>query len=192
MIYGMDRKPRDPDLIDALDAFKRVPLENNVWRVVPGGRDPFMGYPSRGRWDPGTFDVIYTSLEPDGAIAEIDYQLSSQPVRPTKIKFTLHEISVKVESTLRLANMDELSRLGVDVSHYSKFHDQNHRTQEIGDVAYFLDFNGMVMPGARWNCLNLVLFTDHLEEANLSIRSSSPVNFETWRAAVKRGSRGTS
>jgi hypothetical protein len=33
------------------------------------------------------------------------------------------------------------------------------RTQEIADSAYFLGFDGLIAPGARWACLNLVLFT---------------------------------
>ena len=69
------RRARDIDLLDALDVFERVPFEGTVWRAVREGRDPIQGHPSGGRWDPGTFDVVYTALEPDGALAEINFQL---------------------------------------------------------------------------------------------------------------------
>ena len=65
------RRARDLQLLDAIDAFTREPLDAEVWRVVADGRDPVLGSPSLSRWCDGTFDVLYTSLERDGAIAEI-------------------------------------------------------------------------------------------------------------------------
>jgi hypothetical protein len=63
------RRARDLELLDALDAKERVPFEGIVWRIVREGRDPLQGYPSGARWDPGTFDVIYTSMAREGSLA---------------------------------------------------------------------------------------------------------------------------
>jgi RES domain-containing protein len=68
------RKPRDPALLDALDAFDRTHFAGETWRVVRKCRDPLQGSASGGRWDPALFDVLYTSLESDGALAEVRYQ----------------------------------------------------------------------------------------------------------------------
>ena len=55
------------------------------------------------------------------------------------------------------------------------------RTQEIGDAAAFLGFDGILAPSARWPCQNLVLFTEHFTPADLSIVSSEPVDWDDWR-----------
>src|SRR5690242_17091094 len=94
------RKARDLTLLDALDACRREPLEGPVWRIVREGRDPVQGYPAGARWDPGTFDVLYTSLERNGALAEIHFHLSRQPVFPSKIRSVLHRIAVTTRRTL--------------------------------------------------------------------------------------------
>src|SRR5271168_4163692 len=96
------RTPRDPALLDALDAFDRVRWTGETWRVVRRGRDPLQGSASGGRWDPTLFDVLYTSLEEDGAVAEVHFHLSRQPVFPSKIKYGLHRIRAKTSKTLRL------------------------------------------------------------------------------------------
>jgi hypothetical protein len=78
------RRARDLELLDAIDAFQREALDVEVWRLVRAGRDPALGSPSRSRWCNGSFDVLYTSFEQDGAIAEIHALLSLQPVFPSK------------------------------------------------------------------------------------------------------------
>ena len=108
------RKPRDSALLDALDAFDRVSYAGETWRVVRDGRDPLQGSASGGRWDPTLFDVLYTSLNPDGAVAEVHFHLSRQPVFPSKIRYRLHRIRVRTAKTLRLPDLDAMVRLGVD------------------------------------------------------------------------------
>jgi RES domain-containing protein len=58
-----DRRARDLELLDALDKQPRLAFEGTAWRLVREGRDPLQGHPAGARWDPGAFDVIYTSLE---------------------------------------------------------------------------------------------------------------------------------
>jgi hypothetical protein len=172
------RKARDLQLLDALDAFERVPFEGVVWRAVRQGRDPIQGHPSAGRWDPGNFDVVYTALEADGALAEIHFHLSRQPVFPSKIQFVLHEITVRTSKVLKLDRMDVLARLGVEEGRYQEI--LYARTQEIGDAADFLGFDGIVAPNARWPCLNLVLFTDRLGPEDLDVVRHRRVDIAAW------------
>ena len=56
------------------------------------------------------------------------------------------------------------------------------RSQEIGDAASFLGFDGILMPSARWPCQNLVLFVDRLNPEDLTVRDSEPVDWQAWRA----------
>jgi RES domain-containing protein len=181
----MPGRARDLDLLDALDVLDRPPFEGTVWRVVREGRDPIQGHPWGGRWDPGAFDVLYTALEPNGALAEIHFHLSRQPVFPSTLRYRLHAVALTTRKTLRFADMRALERLGVEAARYRAI--LYARTQEIGDAAFFLGFDGIIAPSARWPCLNLTLFTDRLEPEHLGIVTSDPVDLRDWGQA--RGQR---
>lgn len=177
------RQPRDLELLDALDALERTPYDGSAWRAIREGRSPLVGHPSGGRWDPGTFDVIYTSLDPEGALAELYFHLSRQPLFPSR-PFHLHQLAVRTRSTLRFADLRDLQPLGVDPSEYSTL--LYERTQEIGDAAAFLGFDGIIAPSARSPFLNLVLFVEHLQADDLELVDSSRIDWRKW----ERGRRG--
>jgi len=178
------RRARDLALLDALDAHAGVSFEGDVWRIVREGRDVLQGYPAGARLDPGTFDVLYTSLERDGALAEIHFHLTRQPVFPSRLRSVLHRIAVRTERTLRLADLAAVERLGVSREAYAGL--SYERTQEIGDAAAFLGFDGILAPSARWPCQNLVLFPDRLRPNDLAVRHSEPVDWQAWRDAQQR------
>lgn len=177
------RKPRDPALLDALDAFDRRAYSGETWRVVRNGRDPLQGSSSGGRWDPALFDVRYTSLDPDGAVAEVHFQLLRQPVFPSKLKYGLHRIRVATRKTLRLPDLDSMAPLGVDPARYREI--LYEPTQAIGDAAYFLGFDSIIAPNARWACSNLVVFTDQIAPVDLEVMDSSEVDWAQWRENLK-------
>lgn len=178
------RQARDHALLDALDALDRTPFDETVWRVVRDGRDPVQGHSSGGRWDPGTFDVLYTSCEADGAVAEMHFHLTHQPVFPSKVSYRLHEISAAAERTLRLLDMRALVRLGVEEKRYSEI--LYERTQEIGDAAYFLGFDGILAPSARWPCLNAILFTDRIPPDRIEPVKATRIDWARWRRRTSR------
>ena len=180
----MDRQARDLSLLDALDGCPREEFDGTAWRIVREGRDPLLGSASGARWDPGTFDVLYTALAREGALAEIHFHLSRQPVFPSKIRFHLYELLVRTEGLLRLPDMKALERLGIDREKYADL--LYARTQEIGDAAQFLGFAGMIVPSARWSGLNLVLFTDRLDADALAVRKHEPIDWAAWRRARER------
>jgi hypothetical protein len=178
--------PRDLGLLDAIDAFGRESLEADVWRLVRRGRDPTLGSPSRSRWCDGGFEILYTAFTRDGALAEIHALLSLQPVFPSKDAWFVHRLRVTAARTLRLADFSTLSALGVDVGRYEQR--DYVRTQEIADAAYFLDFDGLIAPSARWSCLNLMLFTDRIAPSEIEIAESeeAPVDWAAWRKTARR------
>jgi RES domain len=175
------RKARDLSLLDSIDALDREAVSLNAWRVVRFGRDPLQGSPSRSRWCNETFDVLYTSLERDGAIAEVFSLLNSQPVFPSKIEARAHLVSVSLTKILRLDGPGSLAALGVDIS---RFKERDYlRTQAIADAAHFLDFEGLIVPSARWNCSNLVIFSDRIAPDAISHKGSEsdPIDWTAWR-----------
>ena len=176
-------RARDLALLDAIDAFEREPFAQSVWRVVREGRDPLQGARSRSRWcnDTFTFDVLYASLEREGALAEIYALLSSQPVFPSRIKSFVHCVSVRASKTLRLADVATLAKLGVDTA---RFRERVYaRTQAIADAAYFLGFDGLIAPSARWDCHSLVLFTDRIQPSDIQLERTEPepIDWQAWR-----------
>jgi RES domain-containing protein len=177
----LDRKARDLALLDALDSCPREEFQGSAWRIVRDGRDPLLGNPTGARWDPGTFDVLYAALAREGALAEIHFHLSRQPVFPSKVRFHLHELSVRAEGLLHLPDISALERLGVEREKLSEL--LYARTQEIGDAAQFLGFAGMIVPSARWSGRNLVLFTERLDPDALAVRTQELVDWAAWRRA---------
>ena len=173
---------RDLELIDALDACVREDFSGAVWRVAREGRDPCTGGPSRSRWCDGTFDVLYTSLQQDGAIAEIDSLLRMQPVVPSKMIFNLHRLEVRTQRSLRIADMRTLEQLGVDIARF-KSRDYT-RTAAIAETAYFLNYDALIAPSARFDYFNLVLFTERLapEVIALAATTQNAIDFKDWRS----------
>lgn len=170
---------RDVNLLDALDQCPRVPVTMTVWRVVREGRDPLLCGRSLGRWDLGLFDVLYTACDADGAISELYFHLSRQPVFPSRVVFTLNEIVVRAKKALDFKDLAELARLGVDPKEYSGI--LYHRTQQIGDAAAFLGFDGVTAPSARWNCQDFAIFCDSLSPHDFDLQGASKIDWNDWR-----------
>ncbi len=181
------RKVRDHALLDTLEASTATDFEGAVWRVVRGDRDPLLSSAPGGRWDDGTFDVLYTSLEPDGALAELHFHvMRGQPVFPSKMEFRLYELSVVLRRALQLVDTESLEAFGLEATKYGSLEyerkqEEYPRMQEIGEAAHFLEFDGLVVPSARWKCQNLVVFTDRIPPEALSmVREHGPVDWDAW------------
>lgn len=177
---GGTGRSRDPDLLDLLDARARTAFDGAVWRVVREGRDPLDPSTGNGRWDLRAFNVLYTSLDPAGAMAEIEYNLSLQPVFPSRLRSVVQQLHIRASSVMRFDTLEELGLLGLTPSEYSK--PLCEQTRRIGDAAAFLGCDALIAPSARWNCLNLVCFTDAMSEHPPEIAGDPiPIDWEKWR-----------
>jgi RES domain len=175
------RRVHDRVILDALDAIAPKPFEGEVWRITRKDWEPLRGSSTHGRWSPnGEFEVLYTSLERDGALAEIGYRLSLEPVWPSRIQHEIHRIQLRTERTLHLADLAALQPLGVDTTTYQGF--DYEATQAITAAAHFLMFDGLIVPSPRAPCSNLVIFLDRIAEyGRLEVRESEPVDWTAWR-----------
>lgn len=170
----------DRAILDALDTMDPVSFVGTVWRITRAGRDATRGSAANGRWSPGgTVEVLYTSLERDGALAEIGYRLSLEPVWPSRLQHEIHALSALSERALQFADVASLTTFGVDVSRYESF--DYSATQALAAAAHFLEFDGLLVPSARHNSANLVLFMDRGWPGSLEIRSSELVDWTVWR-----------
>lgn len=131
-----------------------------------------------------SLDVLYAALDPDGACAEIHFHLSrGQSVFPSRLRHALYELRVEVGKLAVLDSLEALSALGVETSRYTEL--LYHRTQEIGAAAYFLGFEALLVPNARWDCANLVILKS-LELDQIEVVSEQPIDWNAWRAANGR------
>ncbi len=173
---GSIRKRRDSKLIDAIEAIDPVIFEGTVWRVARDGRNPIQCSRSGGRWDDGTFDVLYTSETSKGAIEEMRFHLMrGQPVMPSQIKYKLHEIDLSLEKSLKLLDLKALQNAGLNIARYGQLSYQEKeaeypRSQDIGEVAHFLDYDGLVVPSARHDCLNVIAFCDQTSSEAIAMK----------------------
>lgn len=173
----------DRAVLDALEAMDPEPFSGEVWRVTARGRDPLRGSTAGGRWSPaGEFEVLYTSLERAGALAEIGYRLSLEPVWPSRLQHDVHHIAVRARRTLRFPDVRSLVPLGVDPARYGSF--DYVATQAIAAAARFLEFDSIIVPSARSLALHLVVFLEQiLEEDALVVVDTQPVDWTAWRSA---------
>jgi len=176
----MAGRVHDRAILDALGSIAEESVDTRVWRVIRKGREPLRGSAAGGRWSPvGEFEVLYTSFERHGALAEIGYRLSLEPVWPSRLEHELHAFDVRTERSLRFANLDQLAPLGVDIARYQSF--EYAATQAIAAAAHFLEFDGLIVPSARHDCFNFVLFLDLLGGNHIEVASSEAVNWTDWR-----------
>jgi hypothetical protein len=129
-------------------------------------------------------ETLYTSHVKEGSVAEIYSLLSAQPVFPSKPKWLTYEIKAELECVASLPTLPELVELGVDLDRYHLR--EYDRTQEIADAAVFLGFTGMIVPSARWNCSNLIVFTEKTEPDHLVVEGAPTlVDWHEWRSRTR-------
>lgn len=172
----------DRQLLDALEVLEPKAFTGSVWRVVKLGRDPLLGAAAGGRWSPPeVIEALYTSLSREVALAEVFFHLSEgQPVFPSEAHHILHKLRVVTHKTLRFVDVQALGSLGVDMGSYSRR--DYEKTHEIAAAAYFLEFDGLIVPSARLSGLNLVLFLDRLRDGHvLEVEGEEPVDWQDYR-----------
>jgi hypothetical protein len=171
----------DPRLLERLDALPREPFDGDTFRATRLHLDPRAGSYNGGRWMvPDAAAVLYTSLEREGALAEIAFHWMQLTPRPTK-PVQLHCLRVAARRTLRLLRAD-LAALGVPESVYAGVN--LPATQAIGAAVEHLGCDGLIAPSARWPCENLMLFPDRLGgDAALQVARSETIDWLAWAEA---------
>lgn len=158
--------PRDKALLDALERLPQAPYSGTVWRSVRQGRDPLECARAGGRWDDRTFDVLYTSATREGAIAERRFHLfRGQPIPPSKVRYELFELAVRLAAAIRFDDLDALAAIGMATADYGRasYGDREAeypRSQEIAEACFFLGADGIIVPSARHASHNIVVFCD--------------------------------
>ena len=176
----------DQGLVDQLTALTAERFEGQVFRVTGLNADPLAFSGNGGRWAPGARDgvdvpVLYTSLERDGALAEVVSYLTMLTPLPTSRPLKVSMLAITTARTLRFAR-GSLETLGVDMVRYGVR--DYARTQEIGAAVAFLGVDALIAPSARWPCDNLMIYqTNHVRAERLEMVEEETVDWGAWARA---------
>jgi RES domain-containing protein len=183
------RQPRPKALLDAIETESPTRFSGQVWRVVTDGFDPLRPSRAGGRWDDGSFDVLYTSASSDGAMAESWFHATKgQPIIPSKIAKRRYQIEAELHRVLDLSGAGKLASLGVNMAAYGKLSyiqrvEEYPALQQIGEVAFFHEYQAVIVPSARWPASNVVIMTEHVALTQLEIIADEAVNLAEWALA---------
>lgn len=115
---------------------------------------------SRGaRWNPPGLDALYCSLSREGADLELKSMLRRQPV-PISKPIRIVGLKVKVERVIDLRTEGCLDLAGVTRSQMVE--ESWIATRAVGAAAAWLGVGGLLVPSARHDDGNLVLFVSEL------------------------------
>jgi RES domain-containing protein len=150
-----------PSLLDELESRGGRPFERVVWRHMFSGLHPARANTRGARWNPPGVAAIYTSTDRDTAVAEAEYAIASQPVRPRASR-QLYQVHVSLGNMIDLSDRIVLERVGVAEAELGATNEEACRT--VGGAAHWLGYDGLLVPSARRReGTNLVLFADRLD-----------------------------
>lgn len=110
---------------------------------------------------------------------------AGQPFVPSKLRFVLHEVKVRLHNVLDLSSQADLDALGVDRAKlgelsYVERAIEYPRTQDIAEVAHFHGHDGLLVPSARSQATNLIVFCERADPDQMEpVRSHGVVD---WNA----------
>jgi RES domain-containing protein len=145
-----------PEMLDTLQSAAVSSWEGTVYRHMFGAYPPARSNTTGARWNAPLLAAIYTSLERETALAEAEYAIASQPLRP-KAKRMLYTIRVALQNVIDLTAPDLLPQLGITADVLSAV-DQS-LCRFIGGAVTWLGHDGLFVPSARWaGGTNLVIY----------------------------------
>lgn len=152
-------RPFEPDLLDALEDSDIGSWQGTAWRQVFEATPPLRPNQRGGRWNPPDVEALYCALDPLTASAEIDYLVSLQSVPITRPRVT-HELAVGLERVADLAAGAALQATGLSISVIRA--NGVAECRQIGAACAWLGFEALLVPSARTEGTNLVLFVTNL------------------------------
>jgi RES domain-containing protein len=160
----------DPDLLDAIERLGSEALDGiTVWRHMFNDNPPELSNTRGARWNPAGLAAIYTSEQRETAIAEGQNAIDSQPLRP-KARRVVYELRVSATKALRIRETDFPS-LGLDRS--DLISPDFAACQRIGAHAAFLGYDALIVPSARIDGMNVVVFVNELAADSVFERIAS-------------------
>jgi RES domain-containing protein len=151
-----------PDLLDRIESRTVAgEWEGTVWRHMFADHPPSVVNVRGARWNPPTVGAIYTSLSRETALAEADYMIAMQPLRP-RAERKLYELQVTIERVVDLTDPTDLEALGVSEEALGSI--DMAPCRYVGEMVNWFGFGGLIVPSARHTGSNLVIYEGNLGE----------------------------
>ncbi|MGF1617580.1 MAG: RES family NAD+ phosphorylase [Acidimicrobiia bacterium] len=156
-------RPFELELLDAIEGADIGPWQGTAWRQVFEGTPPLRPNQRGARWNPQDTEALYCALDPLTASAEIDYLVSRQSIPITRPRVT-YELGVGLERVADLSTDAALQTVGlsIDAIRANGIDECRH----IGSACAWLGFDGILVPSARNDGINLVVFVTNLGPDN--------------------------
>ncbi len=92
-----------PEMLDILQSAVMSAFEGVVYRHMFADYPPSLSNTAGARWNPPLVPAIYTSRERETSLAEAEYAIATQPLRP-KAKRTLYTLRVALKNVVDLTD----------------------------------------------------------------------------------------
>jgi RES domain-containing protein len=152
--------PLSRELLEYLQSLETASFSGSVYRHMFGERPPTLENTLGARWNPPGVAAIYVSLERETVIAEGDHALAVQPLRP-RIARWVYSVTVELSEVLDLSASDALKQTGVGSGELGG--DDHAPCRAVGEAVAWLGYEGLLVPSARADGTNLVIFTANLK-----------------------------
>lgn len=144
-----------PDLLDVIEGFTAGPFDGEVYRHMFNDYSPSRVNVYGARWNPPEVAALYTSLQRETCLAEAEHAIAIQPLRP-RAKRTLYRVHVRLSAVVSLSTAEDLRAVGLDLD---ALRDDDHsRCRLVGGAVKHLGHDGLLVPSARADGVNLVIF----------------------------------
>lgn len=165
----------DEDLLDRLEQLEPKRFEGQVYRVTFGSTPAERANTRGARWNPPDVAALYTSLESATVLAEAEHLMSMQPVQP-RTRRTLHALNVNLAKVLDLRSHELLAEIGISEEAIRSL--DFLACRRIGEAACRLGFNGILVPSARSEGSNLVIYPTNGSDSDIEVLESEPLGEE--------------
>lgn len=152
--------PLSLELLEYLQSLSSAPFNGTAYRHMFGDRQPTLENSLGARWNPPGVAAIYMSLERVTAVAEGDHAIAVQPIRPSVTRW-IYPVQVALADVLDLSPAGVLEPTGVDARELTS--DDHSACRAVGEAVAWLGFEGLIVPSARGEGPNLVIFTANLK-----------------------------
>jgi len=148
-----------PEMLDLLSAAVSS-WDGTVYRHMFASQPPTRANMGGARWNEPNLAAIYTSCERETALAEAEYYITLQPLRP-RARRTLFSIHVSLSKVIDLTAAGLLAQLGITDDILASIDPAPCRT--IGGAVNWLGHGGLLVPSARrLGGTNLVIYQQDL------------------------------
>src|SRR5258708_465178 len=171
-----------PEMLDILQSAAVSAWQGTVYRHMFGPHSPARINTEGARWNAPGLAAIYMSCERETALAEADYYISLQPLRPRATR-TLFTIRVSLKNVIDLTATDFLPRLGITDDVLSGIDHTPCRI--IGAAVNWLGHDGLLVPSARRRGgTNLVIFQPDLATSAFHVTDEEAIAHHSARGQL--------